>query len=142
MASGTVKWFNPSKGYGFIQPSDGGKDVFVHITAVQRAGLDTLREGQKISYDMTTERGKTVATNLKVGVSSNSPFGLDAPPPRPGPAAFFFGKRSGPRGNERRVTAEHGFAHALDQLLPRPSDDVVHRRTAREQVGGAGVKIG
>lgn len=66
MSSGTVKWFNPSKGYGFIQPGDGGKDVFVHITAVQRAELDTLREGQKISYDMTTERGKTAATNLKV----------------------------------------------------------------------------
>ena len=66
MSSGTVKWFNPSKGFGFIQPSDGGKDVFVHITAVQRAGLDTLREGQKVSYEMTTERGKTAATNLKV----------------------------------------------------------------------------
>jgi CspA family cold shock protein len=65
MASGIVKWFNPSKGYGFIQPSDGGKDVFVHITAVQRAGLDTLREGQKVVYDLTTERGKTAATNLK-----------------------------------------------------------------------------
>ncbi|OHC83823.1 MAG: cold-shock protein, partial [Rhodospirillales bacterium RIFCSPLOWO2_12_FULL_67_15] len=63
MASGTVKWFNPSKGFGFIQPSDGGKDVFVHITAVQRAGLDTLREGQKVNYEMTTERGKTAATN-------------------------------------------------------------------------------
>ncbi|MBM3566509.1 MAG: cold-shock protein [Alphaproteobacteria bacterium] len=66
MANGTVKWFNPTKGYGFIQPSDGGKDVFVHITAVQRAGLDTLREGQKVSYEMATERGKTAATNLKV----------------------------------------------------------------------------
>ncbi|MEK7821355.1 MAG: cold-shock protein [Pseudomonadota bacterium] len=66
MASGTVKWFNPTKGFGFIQPSDGGKDVFVHITAVQRAGLDTLREGQKVSYEMATERGKTAATNLKV----------------------------------------------------------------------------
>ncbi len=66
MANGTVKWFNPTKGFGFIQPSDGGKDVFVHITAVQRAGLDTLREGQKVSYEMATERGKTAATNLKV----------------------------------------------------------------------------
>ncbi len=66
MASGTVKWFNPTKGFGFIQPGDGGKDVFVHITAVQRAGLDTLREGQKVTYEMATERGKTAATNLKV----------------------------------------------------------------------------
>lgn len=66
MASGTVKWFNPTKGFGFIQPGDGGKDVFVHITAVQRAGLDTLREGQKVSYELATERGKTAATNLKV----------------------------------------------------------------------------
>lgn len=66
MSDGTVKWFNPTKGFGFIQPSDGGKDVFVHITAVQRAGLDTLREGQKVTYEMATERGKTAATNLKV----------------------------------------------------------------------------
>lgn len=67
MPSGTVKWFNPTKGYGFIQPSDGGKDVFVHISAVERAGLNTLNEGQKISFELQTERGKTSATNLKVG---------------------------------------------------------------------------
>jgi CspA family cold shock protein len=67
MATGTVKWFNKVKGYGFIQPSDGGKDVFVHITAVERAGLDGLNEGQKVSYDMVTERGKTAASNLKAG---------------------------------------------------------------------------
>jgi CspA family cold shock protein len=67
MASGTVKWFNPTKGYGFIPPSDGGKDVFVHISAVERAGLNTLNEGQKVSFELQTERGKTSATNLKVG---------------------------------------------------------------------------
>jgi cold shock protein len=67
MASGTVKWFNKVKGFGFIQPSDGGKDVFVHITAVERAGMDTLNEGQKVSYELMTERGKTAATNLKAG---------------------------------------------------------------------------
>ena len=65
MASGTVKWFNKVKGYGFIQPSDGGKDVFVHITAVERAGLDSLSEGQRVSYEITTERGKSAATNLR-----------------------------------------------------------------------------
>jgi CspA family cold shock protein len=65
MAVGTVKWFNKVKGYGFIQPSDGGKDVFVHITAVERAGMDTLVEGQRISYDLVSERGKTAAANLK-----------------------------------------------------------------------------
>ena len=65
MAVGTVKWFNKVKGYGFIQPGDGGKDVFVHITAVERAGLDTLVEGQRVSYDMVSERGKTAAANLK-----------------------------------------------------------------------------
>jgi CspA family cold shock protein len=65
MATGTVKWFNKVKGYGFIQPSDGGKDVFVHITAVERAGMDTLVEGQRVAYDMVTERGKTAAANLK-----------------------------------------------------------------------------
>ncbi|MBL8836925.1 MAG: cold-shock protein [Alphaproteobacteria bacterium] len=64
MATGTVKWFNAQKGFGFIQPSDGSKDVFVHISAVERAGLQGLREGQKISFEVTTERGKQAATNL------------------------------------------------------------------------------
>jgi len=66
MPAGTVKWFNPTKGYGFIQPSDGGKDVFVHISAVERAGLSTLNEGQKVSFEIQTERGKSSATNLRV----------------------------------------------------------------------------
>ena len=66
MASGTVKWFNATKGYGFIQPDEGGKDVFVHITAVQAAGLQGLNDGQRISYEMTEERGKTSATGLRV----------------------------------------------------------------------------
>jgi len=65
MAQGTVKWFNSVKGYGFIRPSDGSSDVFVHVTAVERAGLSGLAEGQKISYDIATERGKTAAVNLK-----------------------------------------------------------------------------
>nr|WP_294517854.1 cold-shock protein [uncultured Rhodopila sp.] len=65
MATGTVKWFNTTKGYGFIMPQDGGKDVFVHITAVQAAGLRGLDEGQKVSFDVATERGKFTATNLK-----------------------------------------------------------------------------
>jgi CspA family cold shock protein len=65
MPVGTVKWFNTQKGFGFIQPQDGSKDVFVHISAVQKAGLTTLNEGQKVSYDMVTERGKTAAGNLK-----------------------------------------------------------------------------
>jgi CspA family cold shock protein len=65
MPNGTVKWFNPGKGYGFIQPSDGSKDVFVHISAVERAGLGTLREGQKIQYEIVTGRnGKSSAENL------------------------------------------------------------------------------
>ncbi len=66
MATGTVKWFNAQKGYGFIQPSDGGRDVFVHISAVERAGLSSLNEGQKISYELVTEKGKTSAANLSV----------------------------------------------------------------------------
>ena len=65
MATGTVKWFNAQKGFGFIQPDNGGKDVFVHISAVERAGLQGLQEGQKISYDVQVERGKEAATNLK-----------------------------------------------------------------------------
>jgi CspA family cold shock protein len=66
MATGTVKWFNTEKGFGFIQPSDGGKDVFVHITAVKAAGLMSLMEGQQIEYEMKTERGKTAAGDLKI----------------------------------------------------------------------------
>jgi len=65
MATGTVKWFNTTKGFGFIQPDDGGKDVFVHISAVERAGLRALNEGQKVSYQLTEERGKTAAVDLK-----------------------------------------------------------------------------
>jgi CspA family cold shock protein len=66
MARGSVKWFNPTKGYGFIQPQDGGKDVFVHISAVERAGLGTLNEGQQVEYEIEENRGKTSAVNLKV----------------------------------------------------------------------------
>ncbi len=65
MATGTVKWFNATKGFGFIVPQDGGKDVFVHITAVQKAGLATLNENQKVSFDVVMERGKPAAINLK-----------------------------------------------------------------------------
>jgi CspA family cold shock protein len=65
MASGTVKWFNGTKGFGFIQPDDGGKDVFVHISAVEKAGLRGLDEGQKVSYQLTEERGKTAAVDIK-----------------------------------------------------------------------------
>ncbi len=69
MAIGTVKWFNNQKGFGFIQPDDGNKDVFVHISAVERAGLSTLNEGQKVSFDIVADRrsGKSSADNLRVG---------------------------------------------------------------------------
>ncbi len=66
MATGTVKWFNATKGFGFIMPGDGGKDVFVHITAVQAAGLRGLNDGQKVTYEVVMERGKAAATNLKL----------------------------------------------------------------------------
>lgn len=65
MAIGTVKWFNPTKGFGFIQPESGDKDVFVHVSAVEQAGIGTLTEGQRVSYDVVTERGKSAAGNLK-----------------------------------------------------------------------------
>ncbi len=67
MATGSVKWFNPTKGYGFIQPEEGGNDVFVHISAVERAGMSTLEEGQKVSYEVEVDerRGKSSAVNLQ-----------------------------------------------------------------------------
>jgi CspA family cold shock protein len=66
VARGTVKWFNPTKGYGFIQPDGGGKDVFLHISAVEQAGLSTLNEGAKVEYEVVTDRGKESAGKLKV----------------------------------------------------------------------------
>jgi CspA family cold shock protein len=65
MSNGTVKWFNSTKGYGFIQPEDGGADVFVHVSAVEKAGLRGLNEGQRVSFELQKERGKTAAVNLK-----------------------------------------------------------------------------
>ena len=66
VATGTVKWFNPTKGYGFVQPQGGGKDVFVHISAVERAGLSTLNEGAVIEYEIVANKGKESAENIKV----------------------------------------------------------------------------
>lgn len=66
MATGTVKWFNPTKGFGFIQPSGGGQDVFVHISALESAGIATLNEGQKVSYELASERGRTKAVNIQI----------------------------------------------------------------------------
>lgn len=66
MATGVVKWFNPTKGFGFVQPDQGGADVFVHVSALERAGLSTLNEGQKISYELATNKGRTSAVNLKL----------------------------------------------------------------------------
>ena len=65
MATGTVKFFNSQKGFGFIQPQDGGQDVFAHISAVERAGMSNLNEGQKLTYDVVSERGKLAASNLQ-----------------------------------------------------------------------------
>ena len=79
MATGTVKWFNPAKGFGFIEPEDGGKDAFVHISAVERAGLSTLNEGQKVSYELQPgQNGKSSAENLSVEDCLPK-----APPPQP-----------------------------------------------------------
>ena len=66
MATGTVKWFNSTKGYGFIQPDGGGRDVFVHISAVEKAGFSSLAEGAKVSYEIVSDRGKEFAGNLRL----------------------------------------------------------------------------
>ena len=67
VATGTVKWFNATKGFGFIEPEGGGRDVFVHISAVEKAGLSSLNEGEKVSYEIVANRGKESAENLRVG---------------------------------------------------------------------------
>jgi len=67
MATGTVKWYNPQKGFGFIAPDEGGKDVFVHATALEAAGIRSLDDGQSVTFELTEDRGKTSATALKVG---------------------------------------------------------------------------
>jgi CspA family cold shock protein len=66
MANGTVKWFNTTKGYGFIQPEDGGKDVFVHISALQQSGIATVDEGQRVSYELAENRGKMAAVDIRL----------------------------------------------------------------------------
>lgn len=66
MANGTVKWFNTTKGYGFIEPADGGKDVFVHISALHQSGIQQLNDGQKVSYDIAESRGKEAAANIQL----------------------------------------------------------------------------
>ena len=66
MSTGTVKWFNHEKGYGFIQPDDGGKDVFVHTSALQEANINNLSDGQKVNYEITEDRGKEAASNLQL----------------------------------------------------------------------------
>jgi CspA family cold shock protein len=66
MANGTVKWFNAKKGFGFIQPADGGPDMFVHISALERAGLSDLQEGQRVSYEVAAQKGKTSAVNIQI----------------------------------------------------------------------------
>ena len=87
MSSGTVKWFNAQKGYGFIQPDDGSKDVFVHISAVERAGLRGLNEGQKVSYEIERgQQGKTAAVNLQVSCPT-----MDPVPPQSGTGPFWGG---------------------------------------------------
>ena len=66
MANGTVKWFNTNKGYGFIEPDDGGKDVFIHISAVEKSGLKTLLENQKITFEINQDKGRSSAANIKI----------------------------------------------------------------------------
>jgi CspA family cold shock protein len=66
MSTGVVKWFNPTKGYGFVQPDQGSSDVFVHVSALQKAGIQTLNEGARVSYELETNKGKTSAVNLQI----------------------------------------------------------------------------
>jgi CspA family cold shock protein len=94
MATGTVKWFNPTKGYGFIQPQDGSRDVFVHISAVERAGLSSLNEGQTIDYEIVSNRGKQSAENIKSVDRDGSLRHLDRPKRQQHDRKTFAGIRS------------------------------------------------
>ena len=97
MTTGTVKWFNPAKGFGFIEPEDGGNDAFVHISAVERAGLDGLTEGQKVSYELTPgQNGKSSAENLSL---------VEEPPKAPPPTSVGGGRRSPPSRPPTRENA-------------------------------------
>jgi CspA family cold shock protein len=113
MATGTVKWFNPDKGFGFIQPEDGGKDVFVHITAVQAAGLNGLEENQRVTYEVVTERGKQGGgeppARLRAGHGTRAVLrGRDAEPP----------SNRRPRPNRAATSAEGGGAARLARPPP------------------------
>ena len=97
VATGTVKWFNAAKGFGFIQPDKGGKDVFVHISAVERAGLSNLNEGAKVSYEEMENRGKTSAENLRVRLKAL----MRIKPTGSRPAAFSFAQMNDPSAGGR-----------------------------------------
>lgn len=106
MAVGTVKWFNPTKGFGFIQPDDGSKDVFVHISAVEQAGLTGLAEGQPLGFTLVDRGGKISATELKI---DGEPMPVEDRPrePRPERSGGFGGDRGGGgRGPQRQLTGE------------------------------------
>ena len=115
MATGTVKWFNPAKGFGFIRPSDGAKDVFVHISAVERAGLSTLVEGQNVTFDVVTERGRTAATNPPYGVRQEDSAKLAAFYPKLGDAL------------KSRFAGWRCYFFSADPLLPR----LIHLRATK-----------
>src|SRR5262249_9532776 len=118
MSIGTVKWFNPTKGYGFIQPQGGGQDVFVHISAVERAGLGTLNEGQQVEYEVVSNRGKSSAENLKVRCPTAG---------RPAPARAEIGMHH----PESRKLAIDDFAATADWYLTvRCSDPTCARLIA------------
>ena len=150
MATGTVKWFNATKGYGFIQPDDGSKDVFVHVSDVERSGMDSLREGQKVSFEVREDprTRKSSATNLRAASMRPSTMGSVLKPPAPAPdrhglhpRAQLPGARWGARGRPferaRHSRSRLGYAAPPQRLgtsaLPPAGSRTIAMATATER---------
>ena len=123
MANGKVKWFNPDKGYGFIQPDDGNKDVFVHISALERAGISTLNDGQKVSYELEDQKGKTSAVKIElINQSSKLQAIVHYVQKAPGFRGLFL-KKADPRSQDRKLKERKAITARIKVILHLVQDN-------------------